>query len=159
MSVSPAACACRTHAKGLHPQHLTQSEHPTAVEPRPEARSTDSHMPQLEQRQTGIVQSRGNSKALGPSYNLGVKRAGIAGPSQLLFIYGFLEGRDTPYFFCQPLATLCLGVCRGRTWKALKQHTFASLSEPSSRRTLREVPNWCSVFAPCLVPKVCWALS
>lgn len=92
------------------PQHLTQSKHPTVVEPRPEARLTDSHVPQLKQGQTGIVQSRGNSKAVRPSYNLGVKRAGIAGASQLILIYGLPEGRDTPYLFCQPLATLCLGL-------------------------------------------------
>lgn len=89
--------------RACNPQHLTRSKHPTVVEPRPETRSTDSHVPQLKQEQTSAVQSRGHSTAVGPSYNLGVKRACIAGLSQLILICVLREGRDTPYFFCQPL--------------------------------------------------------
>ena len=68
-------------------------------------RSTDPHPSPCAPTQAGNRHPppRENSKGLWPRFDLWVRRTKrLLTSSQLLLNYGLLEGRDAPYFFCQP---------------------------------------------------------
>lgn len=112
MSISPMVCAHHTW-DGPVSQQLTQSRQPTVAEPRPEARSTDSHpspCAPTQAKTTWRHLSWENSKGNVAQFQSASQEGWFGSIFSVHSSYGLLEGRDTPDFFCQPLATPSLGL-------------------------------------------------